>query len=258
MHSVRDRRAEADCVVIDTNIWRSQLLLNTPTGVSLVYALGRQGGYIGIPEVVERELATQVVQAGLEAVGELQKPSRIIEALTGRAFGPLPTEADLRTAVDARITELSPILVRVPFTLEHARAALDMVVAKLPPNGSQNQQFKDSAIWQAVLDLSSRYNVHFITNDRAFLLDRTDPSGGLAPNLHEDCTRLGGSVCVHCDLGSCLRECGCGLRTAIGRAPRNPAGAGRTSPQRTTLPDRSPPCVASAAGRPVGGTHCPH
>jgi len=67
-------------------------------------------------------------------------------------------------------------MVRVPFTLEHAKAALEMVDARMPPNGEKNQQFKDSAIWQAVLALSSDYRVHLVTNDRAFLLNRGDPS----------------------------------------------------------------------------------
>ena len=43
-----------DCVVIDTNIWRLELLLKAPVGVSLVYTLGRQKGCIGLPEVVEK------------------------------------------------------------------------------------------------------------------------------------------------------------------------------------------------------------
>lgn len=195
-----------DCVVIDTCIWRSHLLLKTPVGVSLVYTLRRQSGFIGLPEVVEGELKQQVVEAGLKAAEELAKWSRIINTLTDSSFPPsLPTQTELAKIVDARIAELAPILVRVPFTLEHAKAALDMVNAALPPNGPQNQQFKDSAIWQAVLALSQEYTVHLITNDRAFLLNRNDPSKGLASNLQEDCRRSGVSVGVYCDLGSCLK-----------------------------------------------------
>lgn len=169
-----------DCVVIDTCIWRSNLLLKTPVGVSLVYTLRRQDGFIGLPEVVEGELKEQVVEEGLKAAEQLAKWSRIINTLTDSSFPPsLPTQIELEKIVDARIAELAPILVRVPFTLGHAKAALVMVNAKLPPNGSQNQQFKDSVIWQAVLTLSQEYTVHLITNDRAFLLDRNDPSKGL-------------------------------------------------------------------------------
>jgi hypothetical protein len=92
----------------------------------------------------------------------------------------------------------------VPFTIEHAKAALSMVNAKSPPNGENNQQFKDSAIWQAVLTLSRDFTAHLVTNDRAFFLNPKDPSKGLATNLLEDCKRTGGPVSIHCDLGSCL------------------------------------------------------
>jgi len=194
-----------DCVVIDTNIWRSELLLKTPLGVSFVYTLGRQQGRLGLPEVVERELKKQIVEAGLEAVEQNNKWSRIATTLTGSPFFPLSHSAgDFEQIVEKRLDELTPVLLRVPFTLEHARAALDMVNAKVPPN-AKNQQFKDSAIWQAVLHLSQEYAVHLVTNDRAFLANREDPSQGLAANLQADCAAADARVGIYCDLGSCLQ-----------------------------------------------------
>jgi len=180
-----------DCVVIDTNVWRSSLLLKAPIGVSLVYTLHKQGGFIGLPEVVERELKKQVVLHGIEASQELEKWSRIVSTLMDSLHLPdLPTSEALERKVNERLEELAPILVRVPFTPEHASAALDMVIEELPPNRPRNQQFKDSAIWQAVLNLASEYSLHFVTNDRGFLLDRNDPAKGLTDNLLEDCRRL--------------------------------------------------------------------
>jgi len=195
---------QLDCVIIDTNIWRSQLMLKAPMGVSLVYTLGRQQGFIGLPEVVERELTKQVLEHGRDAAEKLAEGSRILNTLTDSPSFPLPaSQVKLEQVVQTRLAELTPILVRVPFTLSHASAALDMVNAKLPPNGKENQQFKDSAIWQAVLDLSRKYTVHFVTSDRGFFSDR-NPSKGLAANLQEDCAAANGSVAVYGDLRSCL------------------------------------------------------
>ena len=195
-----------DCVVIDSNIWRSELLLKTPVGVSLVYTLGRQHGFIGLPEVVQGELTRQILEVGNEAAQSLEKSSRIINTLTDSPFpAVIPTDADLEQKVADRLGELGPILVRVPFTLEHARAALEMVNAKVAPNGEKNQQFKDSAIWRAVLALSSEYCVHLVTNDRAFLLDRGNPSKGLAKNLQKECSNLAIRVGIYCELGACLK-----------------------------------------------------
>ncbi len=193
-----------NCVVIDTNIWRSELLLKTPSGMSLVYTLGRQHEFLGLPEIIERELKRHVLQGGLEAVEQANKYSRIISTLTGSPPFPFSTSPSaLEKIVAGRLAELAPILKRIPFTSAHAIDALDMVDAKLPPN-AKTQQFKDSATWQAILDLSQDYAVHFITNDREFLLDRGEPSKGLAANLVADYRRRNGSVAVYCDLDSCL------------------------------------------------------
>ena len=65
--------------------------------------------------------------------------------------------------------------------------------AKVPPNGNKNQQFKDSAVWQAVLALSLRYSTVLLTNDKAFFRNR-NPKEGLAENLVEDCSKAGTDV----------------------------------------------------------------
>ena len=193
-----------DCVVIDTNIWRSELLLRTPKGVSLVYTLGRQGGYIGLPEVIEREVTNQVLEHACDANRKVEDGSRIISTLTDTPFLPFSaSEVALEQAIRTRLGELERILVRVPFTVAHANAALDMVNARVPPNGKGNQQFKDSAIWQAVLDLSLKYTVHLITNDTGFFLDRKTTKG-LATNLQEDCKKANGSVAIYHDFATCL------------------------------------------------------
>jgi hypothetical protein len=195
-----------DCVVIDTNVWRSELLLKTPVGMSFVYTLGRQHALLGLPEVVERELAKQIIEAGLDAVEQANKGSRIVSTLTGLPPWILSQKAsDFEQIMNTRLSELTPILVRVPFTMAHAKAALDMVDAKVAPN-THTQQFKDSAIWQAVLQLAREYVVHFITDDRAFYLDRKDTSKGLAENLQADCEAASAKVSIFRDLGTCLNE----------------------------------------------------
>jgi hypothetical protein len=147
-----------------------------------------------------------MVEVGLEAGNKLTDASRIVNTLTGSPFSAsVPTRSELTKKVSERLDELAPLLARVPFTLEHAKAALSMVVSKLPPNGPENQQFKDSAIWQAALTLSRDHTVHLVSNDRAFLLDRKDPTKGLAANLLEDCQKAGATIAVHCDLASCLK-----------------------------------------------------
>jgi hypothetical protein len=73
-------------------------------------------------------------------------------------------------------------------SIEHARAALRRVNEETPPNGSKNQQFKDSAIWEAVLELAANHRVHFVTKDTGFYEGR-DLKRGLAKQLSYECRR---------------------------------------------------------------------
>jgi hypothetical protein len=182
------------CAVVDTSIWRAEPLLKTPLGVTLVYTLHRRGGVVGLPEIVELELKGQIVEAGLDAANRASGPLHMLRTLTDDPFlgTRVPCEDKLREKVQERITQLDPVLVREPFTIEHAKAALAMVNAKLPPS-DKNQQFKDCAIWQAVLALSLRYSTVLIAYDKAFFRNRK-PEEGLAKNLVEDCTKAGVDV----------------------------------------------------------------
>lgn len=200
----RDTRGRI-CVVVDTSVWRSEPLLKTPLGVTLTYTVHRRGGLIGLPEVVELELASQIIEAGLDARGKANAHLHMLETIADSPSldGFLPDEDKLRQKVDTRISELEPLLVREPFTFEHAKAALIMVNSKLPPNGDKDQQFKDSAIWQAVLALSGRYSTAFITNDKAFFQNR-DPKKGLARNLVNDCRKIGTNVEAFCSISEYL------------------------------------------------------
>jgi PIN domain len=206
MASEPSKQAETKklCVVVDTNVWRSELLLKSHLGAALVYLLGRSGALIGLPEVVEREIKKHIVKAGEEATKEIAKGFRTLEVLLGSRPGyTLPSAAELEQAIERRLEEMKRFLKRIPFTIEHAKAALEMVDQELPPNGPKQQQFKDSAIWQAVLDLSRDYDVVFITSDKAFFRNR-EPKNGVADNLLADCQRVGGKVDVYGELRGCL------------------------------------------------------
>lgn len=193
------------CVVIDTNIWRAELLLQTPRGRSLVYMLGRQGGYLGLPEIVEKEIPKQIVRLGEEIEQKCENYLRRLAILVDDpTLTVLPRMREFENITQKRLAELEPIITRIPFTFEHAKNALQLVYDDLPPNSSGNQQFKDSAIWQAVLELSYQHTVHFVTNDRAFLADSKDYRKGLARNLDENCRKIKTEVHIYSDLKSCL------------------------------------------------------
>lgn len=192
------------CVVLDTNVWRKELLHDEDAALRLAYVLYRAGGRIGLPEVVREELHQLAIDEGRAAANALQEAGLAVTSLTGRPYDtPMPTDAELQKPLSDRLNRLSTVIVDVLFTLEHAKAAMRMVVQKLPPNEGK-EQFRDSAIWQAVLTLCRDYRVHFVTNDRAFYSEKSNPSRGLAPALLEE-SRTYGVVRIWSELDQCQR-----------------------------------------------------
>lgn len=196
------------CVVIDTSIWRqdSNLLLRTPMGSALRYILKQSSGKIGLPEIIEEELTRNTVEQGLEAVEKINKGFKVIEVIMGcRCFYEVPDEAQLQATVTERLTDLNDLIIRIPFTFEHAKSALRRINEKSQPNGESNQQFKDSAIWEAILTLSNSYIIYFISGDKAFFKGKECKTNELADNLLNDCIKIGGMVSIYNNMASCLK-----------------------------------------------------
>lgn len=176
------------CIVLDTNVWRSNsvLLLSGPIGRALLHAIRRKGGRIGLPEVIERELGKNLVDLGLDAAEGAERSALILGSLTGTAPRIWkPTAEELSVLIHRELRRLEDLFVRVEFSLEHARAALDRVIAGLPPNSPKDQQYKDSAIWEALLTLAADYEIIFVTADKAFFNNR-NPKEGLAAALRDE------------------------------------------------------------------------
>jgi hypothetical protein len=199
-----DDAERKDCVVVDTNELLSSLLLNTAMGAALLFVIQQQKAKLGWPEVIEHEIRKQAMRTADEAIASVGEGLRVLEMLIGSRPDPrLPSREEVESAVSRRITQLSPLLKRVPFTLEHAKAALQRVNDEIPPNAYKNQQFKDSAIWEAVLELATTHRVHFVTKDAAFYKGR-DIKAGLAKDLSSECARAGLQVDIYSELAACV------------------------------------------------------
>lgn len=195
------------CVVIDANIWLqdSNLLLRTPMGSALIYILKKINGKIGLPSVLEEEITRNTISNGVKATKKIKENFKTLSVIM-RSHSPyeVPDEAQIKSAVQARITELDSLFQRLDFTWEHAQSALKRINEKSPPNHN-NQQFKDSIIWEAILDLLSSYTVHLVAKDQAFYKGGTLQINNLAKNLLSDCKKRGGTVYIYPDMASCLK-----------------------------------------------------
>ena len=195
------------CVVLDTNVWVYRTwLLRTALGAALTHSVVRLQGTLGLPEVLEMELVKHTARAGKQSVEAIKKGVSQLSKLTGSEgdYAHLVhTEYDLKASARRRLEELDHLIERVPFTFDHARSALERVIDGTPPNGPDHQQYKDSAIWEAVLELSHERAVHFVTGDYGFFADRK-PKKGLARNLKQEADAVGAGIIAYPDLKTCL------------------------------------------------------
>ncbi len=182
---------DEQCFVLDTNVWKSRrfLLLKTPLSAAFLYVLGQQRGCIGLPEVLEDEILKHLSRATLDYARQFEAAAEALRDLGIDLYHDAPLdEAYLSQVPVARLNALGTSIVRIPLSLDQVRRAAARVNNELPPNGPKNQQFKDSLVWEALLDLADQYDVVFVTADKGFFHDR-DPTAGLAESLKQDCQR---------------------------------------------------------------------
>jgi hypothetical protein len=166
------------------------------------------------------EIHKHAVALGLNASADFLKATRRLEGIGGlRGYFAPPTQKEFQEAVKRRLDAVAP-LERIGWTPEHVESALKRVIDELPPNGSKNQQFKDSLIWEAVCQLADIAPVHFLTRDKGFFEQR-ETGKGLAQTLVQDLAKRGFPVKAYEEIAKFLKELGgkdsaLALRAAIG------------------------------------------
>ena len=199
-------------VLLDTNsiVYRNPLLRN-PLGASLLNCVQHAGGKLAIPEIVRIEIEKQANQFALENVRRANKALEKIEAVVGyRDQVPLPTPQQIEKAIQERLAELSELTESTPLKPEHLKAALDRLLEEKPPNGPRNQQFKDSLIWESILEMSREAPVHFVTQDKDFY-EKHAYNNGLAVVLQSEIEEQGGEVHAYVELADALEVLQMGL-----------------------------------------------
>lgn len=198
-----NQKEKSICILADTNVWRNTLMLRSALGSAMLYTVNSIGAKIIIPEVVEDEIRKHIFKLASEANEKIRKSFREIGAILG-SHKPyeLPNDKDINKAIENRFDEISKFSQKIPFTLDHAKRALYRVNEKIPPSSSKLQQFKDAAIWEAVLELGREYIVYLVTNDGDFYQDKERKI--LNSILKEECINLGIDVHVYSDLSGCL------------------------------------------------------
>jgi len=150
-----------------------------------------------IPEIIKLELVKHTGLYIHEACGKIQENFRILEMIMGqRDDYHLPSDDDISNRVETRLAELRIVIEEIPFSFEHAKSSITRVMEETPPNSHKNQQYKDSAIWEAILESASSDDIVFITADTGFYKNG-DYEKGLAQNLKNDVQKVEHDVKIH-------------------------------------------------------------
>lgn len=170
-------------VVLDTNIWREELALNSKAGAALRFYLRERNAKLVVPEVVRLETRKALRSICREWVSRIDGQHRQLLAVFGELKAiVLPTEEEIERRIDSVFTGIGVDILDAPFTLESARSSFLKVIHCEPPSGERDQQFKDGVLWADCCKLLDGDEVILVTKDRGFYQDK-DSAKGLASNL---------------------------------------------------------------------------
>lgn len=192
-------------VVLDSNIWISQLGLNSPVGTAVRFFIKKRKAQLALPEVIRLETENNLRD---RLNGHISKIRENYSALL-TAFGQLkeivlPDER----AVDKKVAEVFAgtglAILDIPFSVDAARDSFIRTVRKLPPS-DRSQQFRDGLIWADCLTLLKQDDVFLVTEDTDFYQDH-DNTKGLSKVLAEEIEHAEHTLKLLSSLGKLLED----------------------------------------------------
>jgi hypothetical protein len=134
-------------VVLDSNIWLSEIGLNSSLGGAARFFIRHNNARLALPEVVRLEVEENFRARLSESAKEIAKNYRQLLA----AFGSLkelviPSDAEIDRKVEEIFANVGLDLMEIPLSLESARSSFLKTIAGVPPSAGA-QQFKDWVLW---------------------------------------------------------------------------------------------------------------
>lgn len=192
-------------VVIDTNIWISDLALRSEIGSAVRFYLQNTGAEVCVPEVVRLETEENLREILSNHVNNANRSFRQLLAIFGELKElVLPSADEIEGIVSGVFSELDVTVRDIPFTESTARDSFLRTVRKIPPS-DKNQQFKDGVIWADCLDLLAEDHVCLVTKDKAFYENR-EYANGLASELQREIADKSNNFRLFANLAELLKN----------------------------------------------------
>jgi hypothetical protein len=188
-------------VLLDTNVWVAERLLQSSIGNAFLYGLTRDKSSILLPEVVELEIARVLPDLAKRAVGRIRDELSLLRQLSGQDELSItaPSALAIKEGIEYRWKQLAGSLTRTSFTHDQAKSALQRVLNKMPPSGQNNEQFRDCCIWDAAVSMATDRRVHLVSADAAFYEGRST-AAGLAKSLRDELMTTKKHLQIHSSL----------------------------------------------------------
>jgi hypothetical protein len=172
-------------VIIDTNIWISELGLKSAKGAAAKFYLNQNKAKIILPEVVKLETEVNFAKNLQGYADDIAKNHRMLLAIFGKLKEiVLPTKEEIQEKAKSIFDQFGIEIIEIPFSLSSARNSFIKTIHKLSPSGT-NQQFKDGVIWADALTLLNDDDVLLVSSDRAFYKNKKFEEGLDTELLHE-------------------------------------------------------------------------
>jgi hypothetical protein len=190
-------------IILDTNIWISELGLNSARGAAFRFFVKNRDATVVLPEVIKLETERHLKIELCKYVNGLEKNYRQLLSIFGKLKElVLPKEEDIDAKVATIFGECKIKLLEVPLSLGSARSSFLRTIDKSPPS-DKDQQFKDGIIWAECIRLVENDDVYIVTADKAFYKGRQYGSG-LAEGLILDTKDYKHSICIFPTLSDLL------------------------------------------------------
>jgi hypothetical protein len=192
-------------VVLDSNVWISELGLNSGLGAATRFFIRQQAAQLAVPEVILQQTEAHLRDELTTYIGTIQKNySKLLSVFGKLKEVVLPTTADIELVIAGLFEDLGVPFHVVPLTLESAQASYEKILLKRPPS-QKSQQFKDGVIWADCLALLDQADVHLVTKDRAFYKNM-EVKQGLAPELAAEAAKKHHTLHIYSELSDLLES----------------------------------------------------
>jgi hypothetical protein len=169
-------------IVFDSNIWRSEMGLNSTKGAATRFFINQKRAKVALPEVIKLETEHVLRTEIKNNIAEIMRNHRQLLTIFGRMKEVvLPDDKTIEETVKNIFSQAKIEIVEIPFSFESAKNSLMKIVDRQPPSNT-TEEFRDGVMWADCLSLLKSDDVYLVTNDTHFYDSRSHEKG-LAKNL---------------------------------------------------------------------------